>query len=90
MKPKERQSPAGKFAKKKTREKFADKISSLTSFTATEVEELFPKKTDQEELKELIKIVDEATDDNTKKAKLITNIRKISGAVLKVAKKVVV
>ena len=49
--------------------------------------ELFPKKSDREELVELLKIVNSATDDNQKKAKITAKIGTISGTVLKIAKK---
>ena len=48
---------------------------------------MFSKKSDREELVELLKIVNSATDDNQKKAKIAAKIETISGAVLKIAKK---
>ncbi len=85
-----RKSAIGTVAGGTTKAQFAEELSSLTSFTANELKELFPKKVDREELLELIDIVQSSADDNKKKAELISKISKVSGAVLKIAKKVVV
>lgn len=84
-----KKSKIGKKASKKTRQQFADEIARRTSFTEQELKTLFPKQTDRDELDELLKIVKSATDENKRKARLIKNIDKVAGAVLKVAGKVV-
>ena len=84
-----KKSKIGKKASKKTRQQFAGEIARRTSFTEQELKTLFPKQTDRDELDELLKIVKSATDENKRKARLIKNIDKVAGAVLKVAGKVV-
>ena len=80
-------SALGKIARKKTSEEFAKELSSYTTLTAGEIKKMFPKKADRKELLELLKIVNSATADNVKKAKLVANIGKFGGAVIKVTKK---
>ena len=81
-------SPIGEIADAETKQEFADALSRHTSLTAREVQELFPKKADQEELLELLKIVSSAANDNEKKARLIERIGDVAGAVIKITKKV--
>lgn len=83
-----KQSTIGQRASKKTKKDFADELSSNTIFTAKEVEEFFPKKTDREELVTLIKIVNSNSNEKEKKAELVAQIGKVSGAVMRVVKKV--
>lgn len=82
-----RKSAVGVLASAKTKKQFADRLSSYTSLTASEIEELFPKKSDREELLELLKIVNESSSENERKKKLVESITKVGGAVLKVAKR---
>ena len=82
-----RKSAIGKLASKKTKTKFAEELSSYTTLTAKEIETLFPKKGDRNEFVELMKIVNSAAKDNTKKAELVKKIGKVSGAVVSVARK---
>ncbi len=84
-----KKSKVGELASVTTKEEFGDKLSSYTSLTAKEIEDLFPVKSDREELLELIKIVNSSADENTKKAELVGKIGKVSGAVLKIGKKFV-
>ena len=85
-----RKSEIGKLASAKTKVQFADQLSSLTKWTSDEIKELFPKKTDREALMELIQIVHSDADDKAKQAKLTENIGKVGGAIIKLAKTVVV
>lgn len=85
-----RKSIVGKLASKATKAEFASELSSYTSLTQKEIETLFPKKGDREELLELIKIVESSSKENEIKAELVKNIGKVSGAVLKIARKFVI
>jgi hypothetical protein len=80
-------SNVGIAAAKNSREQFAERLSSYTNLTAEEVAKLFPKKSDREELIELMKIVNSAATENQKKARIVKHIGKVSGAVVKVVKK---
>ncbi|WP_452226821.1 hypothetical protein [Lacinutrix cladophorae] len=80
-------STIGKAASKKANEIFADKISSLTILTSEEIQTLFPEKADRDELEELLEIINADIEDKIKKQKLVENINKISGAILKIGKK---
>jgi hypothetical protein len=82
-----KRSPVGELASAKTKKQFAEELSSYTSLTSREIEELFPTKSDREELLELIKIVNSDASDNQKKADLAGKIGKVSGAVIKITKK---
>lgn len=82
-----KKSKVGEIASARTKEEFGDKLSSYTSLTSEEVEDLFPEQSDREELLELIKIVNSSADENIKKAKLVKNIGSVSSAVLKIGKK---
>lgn len=84
-----KKSNVGILASAATKEEFGDKLSSYTSLTSKEIEDLFPVKSDREELLELIKIVNSSADENTKKAELVGKIGKVSGAVIKIGKKFV-
>jgi uncharacterized protein (UPF0305 family) len=54
-----------------------------------DIEELFPASGDKEKLKKLLQIVDEASDENTKKQNLIKNIEELSGTVISLVKRFV-
>jgi len=84
-----KKSKVSELASAATKEAFGDKLSSYTSLTSKEIEDLFPVKSDREELLELIKIVNSSADENIKKAKLVKNIGSVSSAVLKIGKKFV-
>ncbi len=77
----------GTKAMEMTNTSLGEELSSHTQWTKEEIKELFPTKSDKEELGKLIKIVAAATDANKKKRKLIANIASIAGAVIKVAGK---
>lgn len=70
-----------------TKAKFAEQLSSFTTLTADEIKMLFPNKSDRTELLELIAIVNSSANENKKKAKLIQDISKVSGAVIKLGKR---
>ena len=84
-----KRSAIGALASAKTRREFADKLSSFTSLTAEEIQTLFPKKSDREELMELMKIVNSDARDKEKKAELAEKIGKVSGAVITIGKRFV-
>lgn len=67
----------------------ASKISSLTTMTDAEVKELLPEPTDVEALGKLLKIVQSATDRNTKVSQIAANAEEFAGVVLGLAKKFV-
>ena len=85
-----KRSKIGEIASAETKKEFADKLSSYTTLTAEEVQQLFPKKSDREELMELLKIVNSDADDKVKKTRLVENISKVSGAVITIGKKFLV
>jgi hypothetical protein len=82
-----KRSAVGKLASSKTKAQFAEELSSYTSLTADEIKDLFPTKSDREELLELIKIVNSDANDKQKKAELVQKISQIGGAVIKIGKK---
>jgi hypothetical protein len=82
-----KRSKIGVLASAETKKEFGDILSSYTTLTAEETQRLFPKKSDREELMELLKIVNSDADDKEKKAKLVGNISKVSGAVFAIVKK---
>lgn len=65
----------------------ASKISSLTTMTDAEVKELLPEPTDVEALGNLLKIVQSASDRNTKINQIAANGEEFAGVVLGLAKK---
>jgi len=81
-----KKSAVGQIASKKTKKEFSNELSSHTQLTAEEVSNLFPKKSDREELLLLLELINSAADENEKKAKIAEKIEKISGAVIKLAK----
>jgi hypothetical protein len=85
-----KKSNVGRVASERTKKVFANKISSLTILTSDEVQKLFPEKADRKELDTFLKIVNEDIDDKLKKIKLIENIEKVGGAILKIGKKFMV
>lgn len=67
----------------------ASKISSLTTMTDAEVKELLPEPADVEALGKLLKIVQSASDRNTKISQIAANGEAFAGVVLGLAKKFV-
>lgn len=69
-------------AAKRTDEKLASKISSLTRMTDDEIQELFPDPADVKKLAQLMKIVKSADDRNKKVNNIIANSEQFAGIVL--------
>ena len=82
-----KKSEIGKAASALTREQFSDEISSFTQLTKQQIDALFPTQTDREELGTLVDVVLNAADENERKAKLVGNITKVAGAVVKLLQK---
>jgi hypothetical protein len=82
-----KQSVIGRLASAETKKQFAAELAQYTSLSSPEVEALFPKEQDREELLRLLEIVGSASDDNDKKARIIEHAGKIAGAVLKITKR---
>ena len=80
-------SKVGMLARAETKAAFAERLSSLTSFTSKELKDLFPAKSDRDELEELMKIVKSSSDENAKKAALIGKVNKVAGALIKVGQR---
>jgi len=78
-----RYEEAAKKAAKLTNKKYASEISSLTHLKSQEIEKLFPTRADKDKLLELLSIVDAATSDNQKIAKLRTSFNSLAGTILK-------
>lgn len=72
-----------------TNKELADEIAALTTLTSAQLEKLLPKKQDKKQLKELIKIVNAATSENTRIATLRTKMKKLGGVVFKILKTVI-
>jgi hypothetical protein len=81
-----KKSKVGHMASKKTKKQFSDELSSFTKLTAEEIQQLFPKKSDRDELLTLLEIIYSASDENEKKAEIAEKIGKIGGVVIKLAK----
>ena len=67
----------------------ASKISSLTSMTDSEVKELLPAPADVKALGKLLKVVQSATDRNTKINQIVNNAEEFAGVVLALTKKLI-
>lgn len=65
------------------------KISSLTHMSDDDINALFPKKADKEKLIQLMKIVNQSTSENEKKARLVNNIKDLAGTTVKLLAKFV-
>jgi hypothetical protein len=74
-------------AKKRTNDKLASQISSLTRLTDDEVKRLFPTPADVERLVELMKIVKAADERNRKVNRLVKNIESLGGTVVTLLEK---
>ena len=85
-----KKSRVGKAASELTKAQFSQELSSHITLTRAEIDALFPYKSDREELARLIDIVLNTADENQKRAKLISNITKVAGAVVRLVEKKVV
>lgn len=72
---------AVKKAAKKTDDKLASKISSLTHMNDGEIKQLFPKPADVKKLYELMKIVKSAKGRNNKINQIVANAEKFGGII---------
>jgi hypothetical protein len=69
-------------AANRTDAQLASRVSSITRLTDAEIQSLFPTPADVKRLGDLLKIVNAATDKNTKINDLITNIESLAGTVI--------
>ncbi|MGV8080366.1 MAG: hypothetical protein AB2L22_09975 [Syntrophales bacterium] len=67
---------------KQTDDRLASRISSLTRMTDEEVKELFPTPADAEKLAQLMKVVKDSTDRNTKINQIVSNAEEFAGVIL--------
>ena len=74
-------------ARRETARDLAGDISSLTTMTDREINELFPKPSDKQRLAELMEIVNGAGSRNEKINGIVDNIEHLAGVILKVAQK---
>jgi hypothetical protein len=68
-------------------DRLASRISSVTRMTDEEVKELFPEPADAKKLAELMKVVNAATDRNTKINNIISNAEDFAGVILTLLEK---
>lgn len=74
-------------ARQKTARDLAGDISSLTTMTDREINELFPTPGDKQRLAELMEIVNGTGSCNDKINGIVDNIEDLAGAILKVVAK---
>ncbi|MCY3700982.1 MAG: hypothetical protein OXH46_15290 [Gemmatimonadetes bacterium] len=74
-------------AAQETDRQLAGDISSLTTMTDREIEELFPTHDDKQRLAELMEIVNGAGSRNEKITRIVDNIEDLAGTVLTIAGK---
>jgi len=70
-------------------DRLAARISSVTRMTDEEVKELFPEPADAKKLGELMKVVNAATDRNTKINNIVSNAEDFAGVILTLLEKFV-
>ena len=75
-------------AAQETDRQLAGDISSLTTMTDSEINELFPTRGDKRRLAELMKIVNAAGSRNEKINRIVNNIEDLADAVLTIVGKV--
>jgi hypothetical protein len=78
-----------KNAAKKTDDKLASQISSLTRLKDAEIKEMFPEPSDVKKLAELMAIVKSAEDKNLKISKIIKNSENFAGIIMTLLSKLV-
>ena len=78
-----------KNASKKTDDKLASQISSLTRLKDAEIKEMFPEPSDVKKLAELMAIVKSAEDKNLKISKIIKNSENFAGIIMTLLSKLV-
>ena len=72
-----------------TQQELKERISSLTRLSAADIQSLCPEKEDKVALAELMKIVDGATNETTKKKQFAENVETIGIIALRILAKVV-
>ena len=73
----------------RTKERLADRISSLTRMTEDEIQDLLPEEADKEKMVRLMTIVRSSDEHNKKVSNLISNIEELGGIVLSLLDKFV-
>ena len=73
-------------AENMTNEQLSNQLSAIVHVDKKKLEALFPSKLDKQKLFGLIKIVRSASDDNKKKAEIISSIGDYAGMILNLAK----
>jgi hypothetical protein len=76
-----------KRAEKRTDDKLASRVASLTRLTEEEIKDLFPTPADVDKLKKLMEIVKSDEDRNRKVVLLKTNIENVAETVVKLLEK---
>lgn len=79
---------ASKDAAEKTDAQLAAEMAAITSLTQSEVQEIFPKKSDLEDFSELMKIVKSSTSRNEKVNKIVANAEKFGSVVVSLLGKI--
>ncbi|UCF20192.1 MAG: hypothetical protein JSU87_01930 [Gemmatimonadota bacterium] len=77
-------SEIARESRERTNAELEEELARLTPLTQEKLSKLFPRKSDKEELAQLMAIVTAATEHNEKVAALRKNIDQLGGAVLKV------
>ena len=72
-----------------TDRELAGEISSLTTMTDEEIEELFPAPHDKQRLAQLMEIVKSAEERNVKVSRIVANVEDLADVVLTLAGRVV-
>lgn len=79
---------ASKEAAEKTDAQLASEMAAITRLTQSEVQEIFPKKSDMEDFSELMKIVKSSTSRNEKVNKIVANSEKFGRVVVSLLGKI--
>lgn len=79
---------ASNEAAAKTDAQLASEMASITSLTQSEIQEIFPKKSDMEDFSELMKIVKSSTSRNEKINRIVVNSEKFSSVVISLLGKI--
>lgn len=83
---KNRFTDIAKNASKKTDAQFATELTRLTKLTRVDLEQMLPTRADQERLAQLMAIVDSSAKENTKLARLKSNLDELGPVVLRILK----
>lgn len=78
----------GRAASELTKEQFGEEISTHVGLTKDEIDRLFQQESDRKELATLLDIVINSADENEQRARLIDNISKVAGTVLRLLGKI--